>query len=77
MSKKLFDLRDDQHVSYAHLNEKFKDFAINESLSKDDMYIQYDTCVKAKKVTDYYLRIKKILAGYDPIKNKTYIENSS
>jgi hypothetical protein len=34
------------------------------------MIIDYETCFNAKRMMDYFLSIKKILAGYDPISNK-------
>ena len=74
VSKKLFDLGVKHQYSFSQLNEKFKEIVINESLNDDDLSIDLDTCVNAKNITDYYLRIKKILAGYDPIKNKVYVE---
>lgn len=77
VSKNLFDLRDLHQINFDCLNEKFKDIVLANSKNQIELLIDYDSCEKAKKIVDYYLRIKKILAGYDPIKNKTFVENQS
>lgn len=77
VSRKLFNLKEIHPISFGNLNEKFKEIVLNDVPPQSDLFIDCDSCEKAKQIIDYYLRIKKILAGYDPIKNKTFVENSS
>lgn len=77
VSKILFDLRENHQIRFYCLNDKFKEIVISNTQNQIEFLIEQDSCEKAKKVVDYYLRIKKILAGYDPVKNKTFVENSS
>jgi hypothetical protein len=69
VSRKLFALTDRIQV-FGQLDEQFKNLIMEDSLTNEDRIIDYESCFNAKQLMDHYLRIKKILAGYDPISNK-------
>ena len=73
VSRRLFDLKD-RLGSFHTLDEQMKVLLVDESLKETDLVIEYETCFNAKKIMDYYLRTKKVLAGYDPINNKIVTE---
>lgn len=55
---------------FTSLDENFRNFVALDALSEADLIIDYETCFNAKRLMDYFLSIKKILAGYDPSSNK-------
>jgi hypothetical protein len=55
---------------FGPLDDNFKNLIAADALTETDLIIDYETCFNAKKMMDYFLSIKKILAGYDPISNK-------
>jgi hypothetical protein len=69
VSNKLFRLINQIGI-FGPLDDIFKQLVLSDSLAEADLLINYETCFNAKKMMDYYLSIKKILAGYDPINNK-------
>ena len=60
----------DGNEVFTSLDENFRNFVALDALSEEDLIIDYETCFNAKKLMDYFLSIKKILAGYDPSSNK-------
>ncbi|CAF4936186.1 unnamed protein product, partial [Rotaria sp. Silwood1] len=56
--------------TFGPLDDFFKNLVLADSLNDDELIINYETCFNAKKMMDYFLSVKKILAGYDPIRNK-------
>ena len=76
VSSKLFNLANQIEI-FGRLDDTFKNLVLNDSLTDADLIIEYETCFNAKKMIDHYLSIKKILAGYDPINNKTLTEKYS
>ena len=69
VSRKLFNLINQIGV-FASLDDTFKNLVLADTLVDADLMIDYETCFNAKKMVDYYLSVKKILAGYDPNSNK-------
>ena len=76
VSSKLFNLANQIEI-FGRLDDTFKNLVLNDSLTDADLIIDYEACFNAKKMMDHYLSIKKILAGYDPINNKTLTEKNS
>ncbi|CAF4102321.1 unnamed protein product [Rotaria sordida] len=70
VSRKIFNLTNQFEV-YGPLDENLKNLILSDSLTNEELIIDYESCFNAKKMMDYYLSIKKILAGYDPINNKS------
>jgi len=59
------------HVgTFGPLDDNFRNLIAADALTEGDMIIDYETCFNAKRMMDYFLSTKKILAGYDPISNK-------
>jgi len=76
VSQKLFQIINEVKI-FGPLDETFKNIVLQDTLNETNLIIEYETCFNAKKIMDYYLSIKKILAGYDPISNKVLITSNS
>ena len=76
VSQKRFQIINEVET-FGPLDETFKNIVLQDSLNETNLIIEYETCFNAKKIMDYYLSIKKILAGYDPINNKILTTSNS